>query len=317
MTHSACNLIIAAPKMRWPNTFRDAALIYNPRAGRKRWRRERDLACATRLLEACGIQCSLLPTTGPGSATELARREVAAGRDLIIVCGGDGTVNEAVNGMAGSRVPLALLPAGTGNVLAKELGLSWDIHRAAEYIPRGEVRRIALGRAGDRHFICMAGAGADAAIVNHLKTGAKTRLGLLSFWLEGFHQLFTYPFSAFRVEVDGESFEAAQLIVSRTRHYGGPVMLTRRADLFQDRFEIVLFPRHNRFVYLLYFLAQLVGELERFPGARFLTAQKVQATTSGERVLVQMDGEAAGALPAEFRIVPDALSLVVPSRAGK
>ena len=297
-----------------PPQFRTAALIYNPQAGRRRDRRKRELSRATHLLEAYGTACSLVPTTGPGSATELARHETAAGRDLIIVCGGDGTVNEVVNGMAGSQVPMALLPAGTGNVLAKELGLPWDIQLAAEYIPRGTVRRIALGRAGERYFICMAGVGADAAIVRHLNAGAKTRLGMLSFWLEGFRQLFTYKFGHFAVTIEGRELRVAQLIASRTKHYGGPVQLTRRADLFRDDFEVCLTTPRFRFAYLGYFLAQMAGRLEGLPGVNFLRTTRLRAEPLEQETHTQVDGEWAGELPMEFSIVPDALSLLVPER---
>lgn len=170
--------------------FRDAVLIYNPLSGRFRWRRQRDLAQAIAFLEATGMRITCLPTAGPGSATELAREQVRLGRDLVIVCGGDGTINEVVGGMAGSHVPLAVLPAGTANVLAKELGLPWSIRRAAEYIPQGELRRIALGRAGQQYFIFLAGVGPDGCIVYKLNTRAKLSLGLLSYWLESFRQLF-------------------------------------------------------------------------------------------------------------------------------
>lgn len=308
--------------------FRDAALIYNPLAGRGRWRRERDLDRAAHLLDAYGLRVSRVATTGAGSATELARRELAAGRDLIIVCGGDGTVNEVVNGMVGSPVPLALLPAGTGNVLAKELGLPWDIWRAAEYIPRGVVRRIALGRAlrlspstslragsgqaSERYFLCVAGAGADANIVYHLEETSKLRLGMLSYWLEGFRRLGVYDFPEFEVVAGQERLAATQLIVSRTKNYGGPIQITRRADLYRDDFEVCVFPRRFRLIYLVYFLAQLLGELERFPEVRFLRTRQLQAETRASQVYVQADGEPAGQLPMEFSIVPDALSLLVP-----
>src|SRR3989304_6098418 len=99
-------------------TFRNAALIYNPAAGRGRRRRQRELERAAQLLDAYGTRVPPIPTTGPGSAPELAREEVAAGRDLIIACGGDGTINEVVNGMAGPPGPPGPLPAGPGNVLA-------------------------------------------------------------------------------------------------------------------------------------------------------------------------------------------------------
>ncbi len=292
--------------------FRNAALIYNPKAGRSRSKRERQIGRACELLEAHGIHCELVPTTGPGSATDLARNEAAAGRDLIIVCGGDGTVNEVVNGMAGSRVPLALLPAGTGNVLAKELGLPWNIQKAAEYIPPGEVRRIALGRAGERYFICMAGIGADAAIVRSLNAQAKSNLGILSFWLEGFHQLFTYDFRHFKVEIEGKEHLASELIVSRTKNYGGPVRLTRRASLFRDEFEVFLTGTRSRPLYLIYFLAQQVGLLERFSSVNFQLTRKVTVTKLHGPAYLQLDGELAGELPVTIELVPDALSLVVP-----
>jgi len=297
--------------------FRNAALIYNPLSGRLRWKRQRDLDRATHLLDAYGIRIVRIPTTGAGSATALAREQVAAGRDLIIACGGDGTVNEVVNGMAGSRVPLALLPAGTGNVLAKELGLPWDIWRAAEYIPAGEVRRIALGRAGERYFICMAGVGVDANIVYRLSVKTKLSLGMLAYWIESFRQLLEYEFPLFSVRVEGQSFQAALLIVSRTKNYGGPVQLTRRADLFSDEFEVCLFQRRNRFLYLLYFLALQMGLLERFRDVRFLRTRRVEAQPGEQRIQVQVDGELAGALPMDFVIVPEALSLLVPRSGGR
>ncbi len=297
--------------------FRNAALIYNPLSGRLRWKRQRDLDRATHLLDAYGIRIVRIPTTDAGSATALAREQVAAGRDLIIACGGDGTVNEVVNGMAGSRVPLALLPAGTGNVLAKELGLPWDIWRAAEYIPAGEVRRIALGRAGERYFICMAGVGVDANTVYRLSVQTKLSLGMLSYWIESFRQLLEYEFPLFSVRVEGQGFQAALLIVSRTKNYGGPVQLTRRADLFSDEFEVCLFQRRNRFLYLLYFLALQAGLLERFRDVRFLRTRRVEAQPGKQRIQVQVDGELAGTLPMDFAIVPEALSLLVPRSGGR
>lgn len=292
--------------------FRDAALIYNPLAGGLRWRRERDLNRALHLLEAYGTRITPLPTSGPGSATELACRERASDRDLIIVCGGDGTVNEVVNGLAGSAVPLALLPAGTANVLAKELGLPWNLWRAAEYIPRGVVRRIPLGRAGERYFIAVAGAGADSNIVYHLGQRSPQHLGMLSYWVEAFRQLFLYDFPEFTVAVGEEKVATTLLVVSRTKHYGGPIQLTRNADLFGDTFEVCLFPRRFRLKYLLYFLAQSVNSLDCFPEVRFRRARALRAEPGARRIYVQADGELVGQLPMEFDLVPDALSLLVP-----
>ena len=219
--------------------------------------------------------------------------------------------------MVGSAVPLALLPSGTANVLAKELELPWNPWRAAEYIPGGEVRRIALGRAGSRYFVAVGGAGSDANLVYLAVRRGWGRLGMLAFWLEGFRQLLTYDFPEFTVAVGGEALAATLVVVSRTRHYGGPIQITRHADLFGADFEVAVFPPRNPALYLLYFLAQLVGQLEGFPEVRSFRARHVAATTRRGRIRVQVDGELVGELPIDFSIVPDALSIVVPKRIGR
>src|SRR5579872_3053584 len=130
-----------------PDGIKNAVLIYNPTSGRRRHRRFADVEQAAKILSNAGILTELAPTTARFSATSIARQAVDQRADLVIACGGDGTVNEVVNGLAGSEVPLALLPAGTANILAKELGIPWDIPAAAQLIPGGRVRRIALGLA--------------------------------------------------------------------------------------------------------------------------------------------------------------------------
>lgn len=298
--------------------FRDVALIYNPLSGRSRWRRQRDLAEATAWLEAAGMRITTLATPRPGSTTDLAREQVECGRDLIIVCGGDGTINEVVGGMAGSNVPLAILPAGTANVLAKELGLPREIGRATRYILEGEIRRIALGRVrrpdGQRYFVCLGGVGPDGQIVHWLDVRAKLSLGLLSYWLEGLWQLFAYDFPWFEVEANGERWRAVFAVVSRTRHYGGPIQITRRANLFSEEFELAVFTRRQRIRFLLYLVANWLRLLERFEEVRFIKTRHVRCLPAevGKRIFVEVDGEEAGTLPCEFEVIPDALSLLVP-----
>jgi diacylglycerol kinase family enzyme len=264
--------------------FRNAAIIYNPTSGRKGSKRARALARAVQLLEVHGMRCTLVPTTGPGSATEQARREVAVGRDLIIACGGDGTVNEIVNGMAGSEVPLALLPAGTANLLAKELGLPWNIHQAAEYIPRGRVRRIALGKANNRFFVCVAGAGIDAVVIQNFNQdrSAKGMRGLLAVTVEG-----------------------------------GPLHITQQASLFSNHFEVLLLPKRSKAYYLASFLADLGHSLPSFPGVRYLITRQLNIHPNEKPVHYEIDGEWIGEIPVDIELVPDALSLVVPEKMAE
>ncbi len=122
-----------------------ASIIFNPVSGGGKSSRLKHLEEARKILAVSGINAELLPTSAPGHAGEIAARAISEGSQLIIACGGDGTLNEVVNGMPGSKVPIALLPAGTANILAKELRIPWSIPRAAALIPRGIPKRIALG----------------------------------------------------------------------------------------------------------------------------------------------------------------------------
>src|SRR6202050_2868810 len=242
-----------------PNEIRNALLIYNPASGRGRPRRLGGNEQAARILKHAGIAAELAPTTGRATATLMAHEAIEQKRDLVIACGGDGTINEIVNGLVGSRVPLALLPAGTANILAKELGIPWDIPAAAHLIADGIERRVALGMAtplpapgqahsdqARRYFLCVAGAGPDGAIVHMVGDAAKTRAGILAYWWEGLRQLIQYRFPEMRVAGGGQDLRATLVVIGRTVHYGGPFKLTTRANLFEDSFEVLVHPSRRR-----------------------------------------------------------------------
>jgi diacylglycerol kinase (ATP) len=297
---------------------RDAVLIVNPNAGGGR--RAPQLDEARRIFRNAGIETELQETTAPGEATHMARRAVEQLRQLVIVCGGDGTLNEAVNGLACSQVPLAVLPAGTANVLAKELSLPWNLPRAAEHITRARFRRIALGLAipekssGEpRYFLSLAGAGADGALVAAVRPEIKLRAGILAYWQEGFRQLTRYTFPRFRVTTGDSAIDATLVIVGRTKNYGGPFKITTEADLHQPEFELMFVTTRSAWRYLAYMPLIWAGRLR---GARHIHFRKATSlhciAIDSSPVLIQVDGEPAGCLPAEFRIVPDALTLAVP-----
>src|SRR5712692_5404774 len=167
-------------------------LIYNPVAGRLRGRGRDLLERAAGILTDAGYAVSMLPTAGPNSAGNLASKAIHDGTDIILAAGGDGTINEVLQGMAGASIPLGILPGGTANVLATEIGLERDLERAARLIPRSAARRIAVGRldcgAGGRRFISMAGVGFDAHIVYNLSARLKQRFGKGAYWIGGFSQ---------------------------------------------------------------------------------------------------------------------------------
>ncbi len=303
----------------------NAVIIHNPLAGRGRGHRARQLEQARQILAAAGIEAELQATTGTGAATALARRAVEQRRQLVMACGGDGTVNETVNGLAGSQVPLAVLPAGTANVLAKELGIPWDIPRAAAMILRGTLQRIALGeaislpaRTTRRYFLCVAGAGPDGVMVYSLSPTLKLRTGITAYWLEGFRQLFRYKFPRFRLTGAGGERQATLVIVGRTKHYGGPFRITTEADLFEDEFELLVVTTRSALRYLSYLPAIWLGRLRGRPDVYFTKTASLRCEPLGDgTVYSQVDGEPFARLPVEFSIVPDALTLVVPEMLGR
>jgi diacylglycerol kinase (ATP) len=307
----------------------NALLIHNPNAGYGGSGRRTMLDEARRMFASVGIHTDLAETTKPGDATEIAGRASDEGRQLVIACGGDGTLNEVVNGLAtnqnGHRVPLALLPGGTANVLAKELNLPWDIPGAAEKLLHGEVREIALGLATPlneparkKYFLSVAGAGPDGMIVYSIDLGLKARVGILAYWWQGASQVFKYKFPLFCVTAGGKTLDASLLVVGRTKHYGGPFKITTEADLYDDRFELMALTTRSGLRYLSYLPTLWRGKLRDLPDVHFWKADSVICEPLGDsRVYAQIDGEPLAKLPVEFKIIPRALKLLVPSNGRK
>jgi len=304
--------------------IQNALVIHNPNAGNGGNGRRRLLEEARKILASSGIEAELTETTGPGHATEIAQQAVRDQRQLVIACGGDGTLNEVVNGLAqasnGHRVPLALLPGGTANILAKELDLPWDIPGAARRLVHGKVREIALGLATPleqpdrrRYFLSVAGAGPDGMIVYSVDLGLKARVGILAYWWQGAREVLRYTFPRFRVRAGDRQLEATLVVVGRTKNYGGPFKITDQADLFEDQFEVMALTTQSGFRYLSYLPTLWMGNLRKEENVHFWKAESlVCEPLDANPVYAQVDGESLARLPIEFSIVPRALKLLVP-----
>jgi diacylglycerol kinase (ATP) len=274
-------------------------------------------------LDARGITVDSIATSGPGHAGEIARCAVDRGADLILVAGGDGTINEAVNGMVGSNVPLGILPAGTANVLANELGIGKTMERAAESLASCTQERVALGLLSNettsangmqqgRHFLLMAGAGLDADIVFGLNARMKEVLGKGAYWIGGFSKV-GRRIPEFTVRADGREYRASFALASRVRNYGGDLEIAPTISLLDDEFELVLFEGESSLGFLKYMLAVVVHQQQTMPGVTILRTRRVEFSASENAPIhVQVDGEYAGIAPARVEIVPDALTLLVP-----
>jgi diacylglycerol kinase family enzyme len=270
-----------------------------------------------RTFEAAGSTVELIATPGPNQAGELARAAAAKGSTLILAAGGDGTINEVINGIAGSATPFGALPSGTANVLANEIGLAGRPDRAASQLLQCVPVRIALGRLDrsdktSRYFVLMTGVGLDALIVYKLDASLKNRFGKLAYWFAGFTHL-RGKLPRFHTVVNGEAYSASFALVTRVRNYGGDFEIARRVKLTDDDFEVVIFQKDAAIEYLRFLGGVILDRLSTTDGVVIHRATSVQVMAPEDRrIFLQVDGEAVGALPATITAVPDALTLLVP-----
>ncbi len=294
--------------------FRQPVLIYNPAAGALRRNPQRILQRTIAALAGGGLTPRLLPTSAPGTAGSLAQEAVRQGADLVLVLGGDGTVNEVIQGLVHSNIPLGVLPGGTANVLAMELGLGSRPEAAAKMSAGFEARPVALGRItgsfGSRYFLLMAGAGLDANIVYEVSAGLKNAVGKLAYWAAGFARFFKRV-EQLEVGVDGQTHQCGFALVSRVRNYGGDLEIASGASLHDDHFEVVLFEGSNPLRYIWYMLNVAARRVQRMRGVRVLRAHQVEILTDAP---VQIDGEYLGRQAVSIEIVPGAIHLLLPPK---
>jgi YegS/Rv2252/BmrU family lipid kinase len=277
------------------------------------------LAAVLSRLRARGCRVRVHETTAAGDAERLAAAADPKHCDLLVVAGGDGTINEAINGLAGSRARLALIPLGTANVFAAELGLPEDAEGLARVAAAGAVRQIHLGEAvlggKTRRFAMMAGAGFDAHVVAHVPLRLKRATGKLAYGWQMLVEWLRLKPARYRVIADGAAFDCASAIVAKGRFYAGRYVAAPDASLDRASFELVLFERGGRLAVLRYALALGLGRLHKARGVRILTARDI-AITGDRTEPVHADGDMIGALPVHFTIAKERLSVLVPRPAA-
>ncbi|MFN9918868.1 MAG: diacylglycerol/lipid kinase family protein [Acidobacteriota bacterium] len=293
-------------------------LIYNPVAG-KLQRNPAWIGATLELLRREIGPVEPAPTTGPKMAGALARECAGRGAAAIYVAGGDGTINEVINGLAGMETPLGVLPGGTANCLAVELGIGTNLLRAAGRVKDWERRRIALGKCtparGDaRYFVAMAGAGVDAQIVREVNPGLKKKLGKAAYWTAGFAaSLRILP--EMRAQVGGREAKVSFALVSRVKNYGGDLEIAKTVSLDEPGFEVVMFEGRLALRYLKYLSGVLVNRHRGMSGVHVHRVKELELAPAGrEPVYLQLDGELFGELPAKLEIRESALTLLAPAR---
>jgi YegS/Rv2252/BmrU family lipid kinase len=287
-----------------------ALIIRNP-VSRRRISDAR-LADVCNVALAAGWQIEMRDTQRAGHATEIARDAAAARIDVVVVHGGDGTINEAVNGLVKTPAALAVLRGGTANVWAKETQCAKDPVASMRAIVDGEHRRVDVGRAGDRHFLLMAGIGLDARIVRRVNPSWKRRLGAAAYIVTGVRTALGSGSTRVRMTLDDAETETwlYWMLIGNTRNYGGVVNITHRAQVDDGQFDVALMRRGGVLRLLVDALRVFLKRHDRSPNVLYTRARSIEITTPG--VPVQIDGELHGETPMRFEIVADALEVIVP-----
>jgi diacylglycerol kinase (ATP) len=255
-------------------------------------------------------------TEGPQTAGRIVSDCIAQGAGLVLVAGGDGTINEAAAGAAGTDVPFGFLPFGTANVLSNELRMGNNPVHAAELIKQCTPIPVSLGRmvtgSGTRLFLCMAGAGLDARIVRLVNPKVKSVLGKYAYWIYAFEQV-GRRLPEFKVRVSGREYVTSFALISRVRNYGGDIEIAKRANLLEDHFAIVLCEGRSSSRYLKYFAGVLFNTLDRMSGVHVLEATSVEVEPiEGGPLDLQVDGEYAGCGAGRYEIVEGSIRLLIP-----
>jgi YegS/Rv2252/BmrU family lipid kinase len=310
---SECGTLIARAQ---PMSQRKALLIYNPKTGRYGTRRTPQLAALCDSLRKHDVELEIVSTTGPGDATRLAANAAGQGFNEVIVSGGDGTINEALQGLIGTDLRLGLLPRGTGNVLARELKIPLNSQHALGVIARGRTRKVYAGcaieetSAARRYFFLMAGIGLDASVVSRVRPGLKKRIGKAAFWYSGLSHLADWQPLPFEIDIDDKTYSATFAIIGKAAGYGGELAVTPRARIDQPDFEICVIESRSRLRFLRLLSQTMRGGMSpNQRGIRFVraTSAKVRGNSA-----VQVDGELIGKLPFSFEIASHTIEIIVP-----
>ncbi|MED4990618.1 diacylglycerol kinase [Parageobacillus toebii] len=282
-----------------------ARIIYNPTSGREIFKKH--LPDVLVKLEKAGYETSCHATEGAGDATEAARKAVEREFDLVVAAGGDGTINEVVNGIADQdyRPKLGIIPVGTTNDFARAIGVPRSIEGACDIIANGEAVPIDIGSVTNegktRYFINIAGGGRLTELTYEVPSKLKTMLGQLAYYLKGIEMLPSIKATEARIEYDGKMFEGEIMLflVSLTNSVGGFEKLAPDSSLNDGMFDLIILKKTNlaEFIRLVTLAAR--GEHINDPHLIYTKANRIKVT-SPNNMQLNLDGEYGGMLPGEF-----------------
>lgn len=313
--------------------FRRVAVIVNPSSGHFSARRKAVVRATLEALEQAGVQADPYMIDGPGSGALLAREAIERGCDAVLVCGGDGTVHEVLQALVGTPIALGVIPLGTANALAADLGLARSPGKAVRVLLQARPMPVPVGRIvfrqedgqeRARYFTVAAGVGADALLMARLNPVLKRRLGYVLYVIEAFRIWVSHPFPFFRASFSNgtgkvREEQASQILVVRVRSFGGVLgQLAPGATLHSQHLSLLAFKTRSRYRYLRFLLAVMAGRQTFSRDVELIAADVVEcrsAQDSATQIYVEADGEVLGQLPARIEIASQTLQLLIPPDA--
>ena len=263
--------------------------------------------------------CDVHETTGHENLAELARSAAERGADIVIAAGGDGTVSGVADGLTGLGTPLGIIPLGTTNVLARELGIPVNLEGACRLIAGTHATAaIDAMRSGDRHYYTQIGVGIDALMIRDTKPADKRRLGRLAYLRSALVHLLGFQPQSFRVKVDGREINrrALEVLIANTGTLGQPPFRWGPEIRPDDgRIDVCMARARNLLDYLELFFRFLFGMHRGSPNVRYWVAKQTVTISARTPLPVQADGEIVGETPVDVSIVPRAVRVVVPGPA--
>jgi YegS/Rv2252/BmrU family lipid kinase len=267
-------------------------------------------------VESIAHGCTVCTGSSAAEAESLARNAVREGFQKIVAAGGDGTIHAVVNGLAGSDATLGLLPMGTVNVFALELGLPvHDIKSCWNIIKQDQVRLIDLPKANGKYFVQLAGVGLDAQVVKETSLALKRNFGPLSYLISAAHIAARQPPRLFIESADTSINEASFVLIGNGRRYGGPFPFFKQAVLDDGLLDIVAFRQVGYFEIIKYLQDVFFSSEIRLPEVEYFQTQQIRIT-SDQDVPVELDGELVGNCPVEFALQDHQLRVLAPALAA-
>jgi diacylglycerol kinase (ATP) len=312
--------------------MRKAALLYNPHSGRRKKHRLQDVGAAAAVLSEAGVEIDVAPTRAASDAAAQVRAAIRDGFDTIVACGGDGTVHDVLQGLAGKNAALGIIPLGTANAMAHDLRLPMSPAAAARALLRAVPRRIAVGRIdfrdfnnlpSFRYFTVAAGVGVDAHLFYKLNRLMKDRMGMMAYYSKALHLWWTHRMRYFEAEFSSNGAgplkepRLSEMLAVRINFFGGVLReLAPGASLARNDLRLVLCRTGNRGLYLAYVFRGILGMSRGVPGIELAYAEEVTCRSvpgeKPENIYVEADGELLGRLPITLSVVPDAMTVLVP-----